>query len=177
MEPGSPSQQNHYQEKWRSHNNPTSRWNAYDQPALCIPRSVKSMSSREIEDVFNKSGLGVVNKVVVKSKRHILNEWEQIVNDDTNITDVEYSNIYVYFKKWNIENPAVREYREKLLKGQTIKVVFESIPTPIFWKCSAARFRTSIDTTPRHASPVPIIMGGLGHCVLYNNPEPEELVT
>ena len=141
MDQDSPSHQNNYQEKWRKHTQ--SRWNAYDQPALCIPRSVKEMSSREIEDVFNKSGLGVVSKVVVKSKRHILNEWEQIVNEDKNITDVEYSNIYIYFKKWNIDNPAVREYREKLLKGQTIKVVFETIPTPIFWKCSAARFRTN----------------------------------
>jgi hypothetical protein len=114
----------------------------FDYPALCIPRSVKTISLKEIEDTFNKTGLGVVSKVVVKQKTHTLKEWEQIVNNETNIREIEYSNIYVYFKKWNIENPQVSEYRDKLLKGNTIKIVFESIPTPIFWRCSAAIFRS-----------------------------------
>jgi len=115
-------------------------YSGFDYPALCIPRSVKQISLKEIEDTFNKTGLGVVSKVVVKHKKHTLNEWEQIVNTETNITEIEYSNIYVYFKKWNIENQQVREYRDKLLKGHTIKIVFETIPTPIFWRCSAAMF-------------------------------------
>lgn len=114
----------------------------FDYPALCIPRSVKQISLKEIEDTFNKTGLGVVSKVVVKHKKHTLNEWEQIVNNEKNITEIEYSNIYVYFKKWNIENPQVSEYRNKLLKGNTIKIVYETIPTPIFWRCSAAIFRS-----------------------------------
>jgi hypothetical protein len=112
----------------------------YDYPALCIPRSVASMSTKEIEQTFNRTGLGVVSKVVVKPKKHILNEWEQIVNESTNITEVEYSNIYVYFKKWNIDDPNVSDYRKRLLQGNTIKIVFETLPTPVFWRCVAAKF-------------------------------------
>jgi len=123
-------------------NNQNFTYSNFDYPALCIPRSVKSLSLKEIENTFNKTGLGVVSKVVVKRKTHALNEWEQILNSETKITEVEYSNIYVYFKKWNIENPKVSEYRDKLLKGNTLKIVFETIPTPIFWRCSAAIFRS-----------------------------------
>jgi len=112
----------------------------YDYPALCIPRSVASMSTKEIEQTFNRTGLGVVSKVVVKPKKHILNEWEQIVNESTKITEVEYSNIYVYFKKWNTDNPNVSDYRKRLLQGNTIKIVFETLPTPVFWRCVAAKF-------------------------------------
>ena len=126
-------------------NQPTKQnftYSNFDYPALCIPRSVNRLSTKEIEDTFNKTGLGTVSKVVIKPKKHILNEWEKIVNNETNITEIEYSNVYIYFKKWNIEIPQVKEYRDKLLSGQTIKVVFESIPTPIFWRCSAAIFRS-----------------------------------
>ena len=112
----------------------------YDYPALCIPRSIASMSTREIEDTFNRSGLGVVSKVVVKPKKHILNEWEQIVNENTKITEVDYSNIYVYFRKWNTADPNVVDYRKRLLQGRTIKIVFETLPTPVFWRCVAAKF-------------------------------------
>ena len=112
----------------------------YDYPALCIPRSVASMSTREIEQTFNRSGLGVVSKVVVKPKKHILNEWEQIVNENTKITEVDYSNIYVYFRKWNTDDPNVVDYRKRLLQGRTIKIVFETLPTPVFWRCVAAKF-------------------------------------
>ena len=117
-------------------------YSMFDYPALCIPRLMDQLSAKEIEETFNKTGLGLVSKVVVKPKKHILNEWEKIVNNETNITEIEYSNAYVYFKKWNIENPQVKEYRDKLMKGQTIKIVFERIPTPVFWKCSAAIFRS-----------------------------------
>ena len=55
---------------------------------------------------------------------------------------VSYDNIYVYFKKWNTHNPAIKAYRDRLLNGQTIKIVFKSIPTPVFWRCVAARFKS-----------------------------------
>jgi len=124
--------------------------NDYEYPALCIPRSVEHHTVQDIYNTFNQSGLGVVSKVVVKPKTFKLTKWEEITSQDTTSHDhhhnnnniVSYDNIYVYFKKWNTHNPAIKTYRDRLLNGQTIKIVFKSIPTPIFWRCVAARFKT-----------------------------------
>jgi hypothetical protein len=123
----------------------------YDYPALCIPRSTESITTIEIEDAFNRSGLGIVSKVVIKPKTFTLNKWEEINHSScvqnnpaattTTTTTVSYDNIYVYFKKWNTHNPMIKSYRDRLLNGQTIKIVFRSIPTPVFWRCVAARFK------------------------------------
>ena len=119
--------------------------NDYEYPALCIPRSTEHITIQEIYNTFNKSGLGIVSKVVVKPKTFRLNPWEEITRDRDRDHDnvVSYDNIYVYFKKWNTHNPAVKTYRDRLLNGQTIKIVFKSIPTPVFWRCVAARFKTA----------------------------------
>ena len=121
----------------------------YEYPALCIPRSTEHITIQEIYNTFNKSGLGIVSKVVVKPKTFRLNTWEEITRDRDRDRDhghdnvVSYDNIYVYFKKWNTHNPAIKTYRDRLLNGQTIKIVFKSIPTPVFWRCVAARFKTA----------------------------------
>lgn len=112
----------------------------FAHPAICIPRSVVSMTPGEIEKQINKTGLGVVRKVVVKNKTYVLNDWEQFVEKEKNVTEIEYSNIYIYFEKWNVDDPKICEYRNRLLQGNSIKIVFESIPTPVFWRCVAARF-------------------------------------
>jgi hypothetical protein len=125
----------------------------YEYPALCIPRSTQPISETEIRDTFNKSGLGIVGKVVVKPKIFKLNKWEEIRHPNSEETatstttdTVYYDNIYVYFKKWNTHNPKVTSYRDKLLNGQTIKIVFNTLPTPIFWRCVAARFKSTTTT-------------------------------
>jgi hypothetical protein len=120
----------------------------YEYPALCIPRSTEHITIQEIYNTFNKSGLGVVSKVVVKPKTFRLNPWEEITrdgdHDPQNSHVVSYDNIYVYFKKWNTHNPTIKTYRDRLLNGQTIKIVFKSIPTPVFWRCVAARFKSQV---------------------------------
>ena len=127
--------------------------NDYEYPALCIPRSTEHITIQDIYNTFNKSGLGVVSKVVVKPKTFRLNTWEEITHPlrdhghghgRDNV--VSYDNIYVYFKKWNTHNPAVKTYHDRLLNGQTIKIVFKSIPTPVFWRCVAARFKSQAYT-------------------------------
>ena len=133
--------------------------NDYDYPALCIPRSTEHITIQDIYNTFNKSGLGVVSKVVVKPKTFRLNPWEEITDHRSDRDPqnghghghgssrdnvVSYDNIYVYFKKWNTHNPAVKTYRDRLLNGQTIKIVFKSIPTPVFWRCVAARFKSQV---------------------------------
>ena len=123
--------------------------NDYEYPALCIPRSTEHVKIQDIYNTFNKSGLGIVSKVVVKPKTYKLNKWEEINHPgDTQNNVVYYNNIYVYFKKWNTHNPSIKTYRDRLLNGQTIKIVFKSIPTPIFWRCVAARFKSVSESVP-----------------------------
>jgi len=137
----------------------------YEYPAICIPRAVGTIHEDEIRNAFQESGLGDSYKVVIKPKNFVLQEWEQIRGSSTipipisiprvddniahpdNITHpddntISYNNIYVYFKKWNTENPVIKGYRDKLINGKTVKIVYESIPTPIFWRCVAAKFKS-----------------------------------
>lgn len=132
----------------------------YEYPALCIPRSVEPVKIQDIYNTFNKSGLGIVSKVVVKPKMFRLNKWEEISQTQgqtqgqtTNPNIVSYDNIYVYFKKWNTHNPAIKTYRDRLLNGQTIKIVFKTIPTPVFWRCVAARFKSTNDESTIRLTP------------------------
>lgn len=130
----------------------------YEYPAICIPRAVGIIHEDEIRNAFQESGLGDISKIVIKPKNFVLHEWEQIHtsspttptsptttttspdNIDQNV--VSYNNIYVYFKKWNTDNPVIKGYRDKLINGNTVKIVYESIPTPIFWRCVAAKFKS-----------------------------------
>ena len=133
---------------------------AYQHPALCIPRGLGKVNHQELTSIINKTGLGEIYKIIIKPREFILPEWErtttvpriieqhnqgqeaEIIDEKT--TEIEhkvfYSNIYIYFKKWNTDNPIVRKYRNNLINGQSIKIVYNMIPTPIFWRCVAANF-------------------------------------
>lgn len=136
---------------------------AYEHPALCIPRGLGKISHSELISIIRKTGLGEIYKVIIKPREFILPEWERTVaslssqvkidteskdisiNEDRDLDPdaahkVVYSNIYIYFKKWNTDNPTVRKYRNNLINGQSIKIVHNTIPTPIFWRCVAANF-------------------------------------
>jgi len=130
----------------------------YEYPALCIPRALGETTQQELHDIINKLGLGDISKIVIKPKEFVLPKWEmtksyqehtQQQSEESPLSSspcspqtVCYNNIYIYFKRWNIENPQVRKYRDNILKGQTIKIVHKMIPTPIFWRCVAANFTT-----------------------------------
>jgi hypothetical protein len=134
---------------------------AYEHPALCIPRGLGKISHSELISIIQKTGLGEIYKVIIKPREFILPEWERTVASSSSqvkidpeskyigITEdrdpdaahkVVYSNIYIYFKKWNTDNPTVRKYRNNLINGESIKIVHNTIPTPIFWRCVAANF-------------------------------------
>ena len=119
----------------------------YDYPALCIPRALGEITQEELHSIIKHSGLGEISKIVIKPKEFILPRWERTASVsaiDTASEDqkVCYNNIYIYFKKWNTDNPRVRKYRDNIINGQTIKIVHNAIPTPIFWRCVAANFTT-----------------------------------
>ena len=113
----------------------------YEYPALCIPRALGKITQEELHDIINSTGLGDISKIIMKPKEFVLPKLERTI--DTNNADhqtVCYNNIYIYFKKWNTDNPRVRKYRDNIINGQTIKIVHNAIPTPIFWRCVAANF-------------------------------------
>ena len=140
----------------------------YEYPALCIPRALGEITQQEMRNIIHKLGLGEISKIVIKPKEFVLPKWEMTTTATATATataaygghhhnehqqrneeeqppspqTVSYNNIYIYFKRWNIENPQVRKYRDNIIKGQTIKIVHNMIPTPIFWRCVAANFTT-----------------------------------
>lgn len=129
--------------------------NDYEYPALCIPRALGEITQEELHAIIQKSGLGEISKIVIRPKEFILPKWERTNNNtiekqpQQNTTEIDgkpqtvlYNNIYIYFKRWNIENPQVRRYRDNIINGQTIKIVHKTIPTPIFWRCVGAKFKT-----------------------------------
>ena len=127
---------------------PTPTAVGYEYPALCIPRALGQVTEEELHTIINQSGLGVVSKIVIKPKEFPLPAWEQtkssVATTDQNQSrqTVCYNNIYIYFKWWNTTDPRVRKYRDNIMKGQSIKIVHNAIPTPIFWRCVAANFTT-----------------------------------
>lgn len=118
----------------------------YEFPALCIPRALGKITQEEIYAIIRTSGLGDIHKIVIKPKEFILPKWERTATTAATTTapteTVCYNNIYIYFKKWNTNNPNVKKYRDNIMNGQTIKIVHNAIPTPIFWRCVAANFTT-----------------------------------
>lgn len=129
----------------------------YEYPALCIPRALGEITHEELYAIIKKSGLGEISKIVMRPKEFVLPKWERTNSseshqnnrsaastetDNTNPQTVSYNNIYIYFKRWNTDNPQVRRYRDNVINGQTIKLVHKTIPSPIFWRCVAAKFKT-----------------------------------
>jgi hypothetical protein len=137
----------------------------YDYPALCIPRALGTITPDELYKIMNNSGLGEISKIVIKPKEFVLPKWERTAantngnGNDATVSETRdherqqkvcYNNIYIYFKKWNTHDPRVCKYRDNVIKGQSIKIVHKSIPTPIFWRCVAANFtlyRNKINNT------------------------------
>jgi hypothetical protein len=116
----------------------------YEYPALCIPRALGKITQDELYKIIKSSGLGDISKIVIKPKEFVLPKWERTAAATAAASErqqtVCYNNIYIYFKKWNTDDPRVRKYRDNIVNGKTIKIVHNAIPTPIFWRCVAANF-------------------------------------
>ena len=140
------------QEQEQKHISRRSTTTTYEYPALCIPRGLGKITIDDVTDIIHQSGLGEVSKIILKPKEFTLPKWERTVSasasdlhsertePDATPQTVCYNNIYIYFKKWNTDNPIVRRYRDNIINGQSIKIVHNAIPTPIFWRCVAANF-------------------------------------
>ena len=90
-------------------------------PSICIPRVFANIDGRLIKDVFEELNLGKVDRVDMVSKKNDKGE--------------SFKRVFIHFHYWNSESSQIRQ---RLLDGNTIKVVYDS-PKPWFWKCSASR--------------------------------------
>ena len=92
------------------------------EPSICIPRVFTSMTRRDLYNVIEKLNLGAVDRIDMVSK----------VND----RGEPYYKVFIHFKMWNNKDATARATRDKLLKGEEIKIVYKD---PWFWKCTASR--------------------------------------
>jgi hypothetical protein len=92
------------------------------EPSICIPRVFKSTTRKEIYTVIEKLDLGAVDRIDMVAK--------------TNDRGESYNKVFIHFKTWNKRNSTAHATRDKLLKGEEIKIVYSE---PWFWKCTASR--------------------------------------
>ena len=92
------------------------------EPSICIPRVFKSTTRKDIYNVIERLDLGAVDRIDMVAK--------------TNVRGECYNKVFIHFKVWNKKNPTAQATRDKLLKGEEVKIVYNH---PWFWKCTASR--------------------------------------
>jgi hypothetical protein len=92
------------------------------EPSICIPRMFKSTTRKDIYTVIERLDLGAVDRIDMVAK--------------VNPHGESYNKVFIHFKVWNKRNPVAQATRDKLLKGEEIKIVYSE---PWFWKCTASR--------------------------------------
>jgi len=107
------------------------------EPSICIPRTLSNVTWKDVKDVFEQLiGPGTVERVdLVKGK----------AEHDAN---TQFCRIFVHFRTWPVHNPEVSNIRDRLLAGETIKLVYDN---PWFWKCVQSRVDKPQRTRIRHA--------------------------
>jgi hypothetical protein len=92
------------------------------EPSICIPRVFKNTTRKDIYDTFEKLNLGAVDRIDLVPK--------------VNARGEHYNKVFIHFKRWNNKDATSVATRDKLLKGEEIKIVYRE---PWFWKCTASR--------------------------------------
>lgn len=98
--------------------------NIVTEPSICIPRTLYDQNTdwRNVKDVFESIlGKGTVDRVDVVKR-----------NDD----DTPFCRVFVHLRYWPMDKPEVVAWRQRLIDGDSIKVVHSN---PWFWKCVASR--------------------------------------
>ena len=91
------------------------------EPSICIPRTLNNVTWRDVKDTFEHlCGRGTVERVDIVRKR-----------DDPS----PFCRIFVHMRYWATDKPEVAAIRQRLLDGETVKIVYDN---PWFWKCSAS---------------------------------------
>ena len=105
------------------------------EPSICIPRTLHNVNWRNVKDTFETLlGKGTVERV-------------DIVTDKRN--ESPFCRIFVHMRYWDVGVQSVADIRNRLMKGETIKVVYDN---PWFWKCAKSR-TTKPQTTRTRNTP------------------------
>jgi hypothetical protein len=95
-------------------------------PSLCIPRAATTVTYTQVMNVISSLSWGAIDAIeIVDSKNP-----EQNPQSDS-------KRVFVHFHRWNIDNSAVAEIREKLMNGSAVPVVYDVF---WFWKITASRY-------------------------------------
>ena len=112
------------------------------EPSICIPRALANVSWKDVKDIFEQLiGPGTVERV------------DLVKGNAEHDANAQFCRIFVHFRTWPVHMPEVSDIRDRLLAGETIKLVYDN---PWFWKCVQSRVAKPERTRPRQA---PFIMG------------------
>lgn len=101
--------------------------------SICIPRAFKNTSSQRVFETFRRLNFGFIDGVDVVPK--------------TAENGEDYVRIFVHFTKWNHSNPDARKFREQIIKGEQVNILYDQ-PKPWFWKCSLSRLSRLLPREP-----------------------------
>jgi len=108
-----------------------------DPLSICIPRAFKNTSSQRVFETFRRLNFGFIDGVDVVAK--------------TAENGEEYVRIFVHFTKWNYSNPDAKKFREQIVKGEQVNILYDQ-PKPWFWKCSLSRLTRLLPREPAAAA-------------------------
>jgi hypothetical protein len=109
--------------------------------SICIPRAFKNTSSQRVFETFRRLKFGFIDGVDVVPK--------------TAENGEEFVRIFVHFTKWNYSNPDAKKFREQIVQGEQVNILYDQ-PKPWFWKCSLSRLSRLL---PREsAAEVPVTL-------------------
>ena len=112
-----------------------------DPLSICIPRAFKNTSSQRVFETFRRLNFGFIDGVDVVPK--------------TAENGEDYVRIFVHFTKWNYSNPDAKKFREQIVKGEQVNILYDQ-PKPWFWKCSLSRLSRLLPHEPAaEVQPVP----------------------
>ena len=113
-----------------------------DPLSICIPRAFKNTSSQRVFETFRRLKFGFIDGVDIVAK--------------TAENGEDYVRVFVHFTKWNHSNPDARKFREQIVKGEQVNILYDQ-PKPWFWKCSLSRLTRLLPREPaaEAAPPVP----------------------
>ena len=110
-----------------------------DPLSICVPRAFKNTSSQRVFETFRRLNFGFIDGVDVVAK--------------TAENGEEYVRIFVHFTRWNHSNPDAKKFREQIVKGEQVNILYDE-PKPWFWKCSLSRLSRLLPREPVEAAAV-----------------------
>ena len=108
--------------------------------SICIPRAFKNTTSQRVFETFRRLNFGYIDGVDVVSK--------------TAENGEDFVRIFVHFTRWNYSNPDAKKFREQIVKGEQVNILYDQ-PKPWFWKCSLSRLSRVLPREPATAAEVP----------------------